>query len=74
MSGYLGFMGDPETEELRVEQVQKEMAARDRADEAGDPREQRTEERRADRAAYLKEKLGDRAKSEEELRREENES
>jgi hypothetical protein len=67
-------MGDPKTEELRVEQVQKEMAARDRADEATDEREQRTEKRRADRAAYLKEKLGDRAKSEEELRREENES
>ena len=67
-------MGDPKTDELRVEQVQKEMAARDRADEATDEREQRTEERRADRAAYLKKKLGDRAKSEDELRREDNES
>ena len=67
-------MGDPDTEELRVDQVQKEMAARDRADEATDEREQRTEERRADRAAYLKEKLGDRAKSEDEVRRERNES
>jgi hypothetical protein len=67
-------MGDPETEELRVEQVQKELRARDRAGEADDPREQRTEERRAERAAYLKEKLGDRAKSEEELRRERDES
>jgi len=67
-------MGDPDTEELRVDQVQKEMAARDRADEATDEREQRTEERRADRAAYLKEKLGDRAESEDEIRRERNES
>jgi hypothetical protein len=67
-------MGDPDTEELRLEQVQKELAARKRAEEAGEPGEERTEERRADRAAYLKEKLGERAKSEEEVRREENES
>jgi hypothetical protein len=67
-------MGDPETEELRVEQVQKELAARNRADDAHDPREERTEERRAERAAYLKEKLEERAKSEDELRREEHES
>ena len=67
-------MGDPETEELRVEQVQKELAARKRAEDAGDPREERTEERRADRAAYLKRKLEERARSEEEVRREENES
>jgi len=67
-------MGDPDTEELRVDQVQKEMAARDRAEEATDEREQRTEERRADRAAYLKEKLGDRAESEDEIRRERNKS
>jgi hypothetical protein len=67
-------MGDPETEELRVEQVQKELAARKRADDAADPREERTEERRADRAAYLKRKLEERAKSEDEVRREENES
>jgi hypothetical protein len=74
LSGYLGHMGDPETEELRVEQVQKEIAARKRADDAGDPREEHTEERRADRAAYLKKKLEERAKSEDEVRREENES
>jgi hypothetical protein len=67
-------MGDPETEELRVEQVQKEIAARKRADDAGDPSEERTEERRAERAAYLKEKLGERAESEDEVRREENDS
>jgi hypothetical protein len=74
LSEYLDSMGDPETEELRVEQVQKELAARKRAEQAGDPREEHTEERRAERAAYLKEKLGDRAKSEEELRREDDES
>ena len=67
-------MGDPETEELRVEQVQKELSARNRADEANDPSEERTEERRAERAAYLKKKLEDRARSEDEVRREEDES
>jgi hypothetical protein len=67
-------MGDPKTEELRVEQVQKEMTARDRAHEAHDPREERTEARRAERAAYLKNKLEERAKSEDEVRREQRES
>jgi hypothetical protein len=67
-------MGDPKTEELRVEQVQKEMAARDRADEAHDPLEERTEERRAERAAFLKSKLEERAKSEDKVRREQDES
>ncbi|HEX5620905.1 MAG TPA: hypothetical protein VFX51_20960 [Solirubrobacteraceae bacterium] len=67
-------MGDPETEELKVEQVQKELAARKRADDAGDSREEHTEERRAERAAYLKEKLEERAKSEDDVRREEGES
>jgi hypothetical protein len=67
-------MGDPETEELRIEQVQRELAARDRAEEAKDPREERTEERRADRAAYLRSKLGERAESEKEVRREKGES
>jgi hypothetical protein len=65
-------MGDPETEELRVEQVQKEIAARKRAEDAGDAREEQTEERRAERAAYLKDKLEERAESEDEVRREEN--
>jgi hypothetical protein len=72
--GYTDSMGDPETEELRIEQVQRELAARDRAHDATDEREQRTEERRADRAAYLREKLGDRAESEAEVRREQEES
>lgn len=67
-------MGDPKTEELRVEVVQRELAARERAEDATDPAEEHTEERRADRAAYLKEKLGERAKSEEEVRRERDES
>ena len=59
-------MADPKTEELQYEQVQREVAERRRADESGEPAETRTHERRADRHAYLKEKLRERAESEEE--------
>ena len=58
-------MGDPETEELRLEQLKRERDAHARAQQADEPTEERTEERRAERAAYLKEKLGERAESEE---------
>jgi hypothetical protein len=59
-------MADPKTEELRVEQIQRERSEREQADEALEPDEARTHRRRADRAAYLKAKLDERAKSEEE--------
>jgi hypothetical protein len=57
-------MADPETEGLQVDQVKREIAERRRAEEAGEPAETRTHERRADRAAYLREKLRERAESE----------
>ena len=60
-------MGDPKTEELRIEQVQREMAERDQAHDASEDAEEHTHERRAERATYLKKKLEERAKSEEEL-------
>ena len=63
----MSVMGDPKTEELRIEQVQREMAERDQAHDASEEAEEHTHERRADRAAYLKKKLDERAKSEEEL-------
>jgi hypothetical protein len=63
----VSVMGDPKTEELRIEQVQREMAERDQAHDASEEAEEHTHERRADRAAYLKKKLDERAKSEEEL-------
>jgi hypothetical protein len=59
-------VADPKTDELRLEQVRREREARERADEATEEHEVQTEERRADRAAYLREKLNERAKSEEE--------
>ena len=59
-------MADPETQELRLEQVQRELAEREQADEADLPAEERAHERRADKHAYLREKLAERARSEEE--------
>jgi hypothetical protein len=58
-------MADPKTEELQVEQVQREMAERKQADGATEPAEEHAHERRAERAAYLKKKLDERAESEE---------
>ena len=63
-------MADPETEELRVEQVRrvaKERAQR-RAAEQDD--EERQHERRAERAGYLRDKPVERAASEKRIREE----
>jgi len=57
-------MGDPETEELRVEQLACARRERAHARAADEPAEQRAHERRADKAAYLKEKLDERAEAE----------
>jgi len=59
-------MEDPETRELEIEQVQRELAERKQAEEAGQPSEERTHARRADKHEYLREKLAERARSEEE--------
>lgn len=59
-------MPDPKTEELRLDQIQRERAERAQADEASERTEERTHERRAERAAYLREKLDERAESEDE--------
>ena len=66
---YAPGMGEPETEELRLDQIKREREAHARAREAGEDAEERTEERRAERAAYLREKLGERAESEERVER-----
>jgi hypothetical protein len=58
-------MAEPETEELRVEQIRRERAEHTRARDALDPAEERQHERRADKAAYLRGKLDERAESEE---------
>jgi hypothetical protein len=59
-------MPDPKTEELRIEQIQRERNEREQAGDAAEEAEERTHRRRADRAAYLKSKLDQRAKSEDE--------
>jgi hypothetical protein len=59
-------MADPKTEELRLEQIARERAEREQAGDSSEPAEEKAHRRRADRAAYLKEKLDERAKSEEE--------
>jgi membrane protein len=61
-------MADPETEELRVEQVRREREERARAREAEQADEEHQHERRAERAAYLREKLDERAESEERVK------
>jgi hypothetical protein len=57
-------MPDPETQEMRIEQVRRARAERDQARAAGDPDERAQHERRAEKAAYLKRKLDQRARAE----------
>jgi hypothetical protein len=52
---------DPTTETLRLEQVEREHDERDRAEHATTPAEERAAGRRADKAAYLRDKLGEQA-------------
>jgi hypothetical protein len=59
-------MADPKTEELRLDQIQRERSEREQETEAHEPAERKSHQRRAERAAYLKQKLDERAKSEEE--------
>ncbi len=54
---------DPTTEELRIAQTDREAKERARADRA-DADESEQHERRADKAAYLREKLEERATAE----------
>jgi hypothetical protein len=57
---------EPETSEMQIEQKRKEESHRDAAEDATEAPEARAEERRADKAAYLREKLDERARSEDE--------
>jgi hypothetical protein len=59
-------MPDPKTEEMRLEQLQRGREEREREETSGDRPEQHTAERRADKAEYLKQKLAERAKAEDE--------
>jgi hypothetical protein len=59
-------MADPRTEELRVEQIVRAREEHARAEQADLDDEAEQHERRAEKAAYLKSKLDERAASEEE--------
>ncbi len=57
-------VSDPETEELRLDQIAREREERRRADDAPLADEVEQHDRRADKAAYLREKLEARAQAE----------
>jgi hypothetical protein len=57
---------DPTTQELRLEQLQREMTERERAGTSHEDDEAEQHERRADKAGYLREKLEERAEAERE--------
>jgi hypothetical protein len=59
-------VSDPKTEELRIEQIERERTERERARESEEAAETRQHERRADKADYLREKLAERARAEDE--------
>lgn len=52
---------DPDTETLRLRQAQVARAERERERDAATPAEARTAARRADKAAYLRDKLDEQA-------------
>jgi hypothetical protein len=55
---------DPTTQELRLDQLRREEAERERADEAVDPDDTDQHEARAAKAGYLRAKLEQRADAE----------
>jgi hypothetical protein len=55
---------DPTTQELRIEQLQREATEHGRADSSIDEAEAEQHERRAEKAGYLREKLEERAEAE----------
>lgn len=57
---------DPKTEELQVAETDREREERERERAAGQSAEERAHARRADKHAYLKEKLAERARAEDE--------
>ena len=59
-------MPDPITEELRLDQIERVREERAREREAVQGEEEKAHGRRADKADYLREKLAERVKSEDE--------
>jgi hypothetical protein len=52
---------------MQLEQLHKERTERDQATDSHEAADEHTHERRADRAAYLRAKLAERGKSEDEV-------
>jgi membrane protein len=69
-SASLAAMPDPNTEELRIEQAERERKEHRAAEESGEQTETAQHERRAERASYLAEKLTERAAAEDAAREE----
>lgn len=61
---------DPTTQELRISQLQRELAERKRAERGHTEDDTEQHERRADKAHYLAEKLEQRARAERDATRE----
>jgi hypothetical protein len=59
-------MDDPETRELWLDQAARERAEREQAQGAETPADEHTHERRAQRHTYLRGKLAERARAEDE--------
>ena len=59
-------MTDPTTEELRISQTKRERGLRDAVERAPQDEDTAEFEARADKAAYLREKLEERARAERE--------
>ena len=60
------MIDEPTTQELRLDQIQREREEHARLENASTPDEAHAAERRADKAAYLKEKLAEQEKALEE--------
>jgi len=59
---------DPTTEELRIEQAEREREESDTAEHAVLAEEERSARRRADKAGYLREKLEEQQAADEQTR------
>jgi hypothetical protein len=61
-----GMEEDPTTQELRIEQLQREAVERDRAEQAPTDDAAEAHAKRAEKNAYLRERLEERARAERE--------
>lgn len=59
-------MPDPTTEGMRLDQIERAREERAREREAVEAEEEKSHGRRADKAEYLREKLAERARAEDE--------